>query len=891
MQSGATVLILSIILGIFLSTGRASGAESVLVHKDVNGRLVYTAYTNQGETNVVNTIPDFSCCGYMDGGVAIPDVPVVLTVFPQPGDDTQIIQTAINSVSARTPDVNGFRGALLLKSGRYQVSNTLNITASGVILRGEGQDVLGPILEATTASDYDVISVGSGSAGYGAQSGTTRTITTPYVPVGATSFEVSSTSGYAVGNWIVIQRTPNQFWIDDLNMAPYGWTPSGYDIEHERYIVGIAGNTITVDIPLVDVIQNKYGGGRIYKPQPITRINRCGVENLRLESCYANDVDENHPWDAIKLQYVEDSWVRDVTAQYFAYSCVNVGSYSRYVTIQDCAFLDPKSVITGGRRYSFNIESTATRILFQRCYSHESRHDFVAGSRTRGPNAFVDCFAAQSHADAGPHHRWSTGILFDNVYTSNTLAVENRKDSGSGHGWSGANIVFWNCQANTQKCDTPKGAMNFAIGSYATKTEGSWAPEEPFGWWECQWQTMNPRSLYYQQLVDRLGQAALENVTTQKQRDGRIWDEIVAWKGKDCFQPCPIDSATPADQRLEAGHDVTFEVIPLPGAVVLEYQWYEVVGNNYLSMVGNSPILVIPNVQLSDEDRTFFCRVITDRGPYWSRMARIYVLEAVPPPVAWWKFDETSGTTAADSSGHNHNGTVAGTPQWVAGKVNGALDFDGSTNYVNVDDPDIVVGSFSLALWTKPRNLPYTTGYRSFLHNDVWNAGAVHVHLRSVNSQFNLDINGGVPVNTITALQADQWCHLAATVDAAGRVSKVYVNGVLDNTATGTGTATPHIGPMNIGAYQHNSRYFNGVMDDIRIYDYALTANQIAALLTTGDINGDGIVNFIDFSILGEQWQSDGASIPSADIAPAGGDGIVNFRDLKLLAENWLQAR
>jgi len=546
------VFLLFILFLSVLSGNSVFAVESTLAYFGTGGHLQYGYYANQGETNTDNRLPDFSFCGYKGGGVAIPNVPTVLTVYPGTGDDRTLIQNAINTVAARTPDSNGFRGAVLLKAGRYQVSSpgpkrpALTITTSGVVLRGEGQGVSGTVIEATSAFKYDVITIGSGSATYGG--GTSRTISTAYVPVGATSFAVSGTlSGYSVGTPIIVKRTLNQFWVDDLAMGippmdptSTAWTPDSYSIEHERIITGVSGNTITVNIPLVDVIQTKYGGGVIYKPNAIPRISKCGVENIRIESCYASDTDEIHPWNAIVLKYLEDSWVFGVTARYFAYSCVSASDYARYITVQDCAFIDPKSLIHGGRRYSFNLEGTATRILFQRCFSQDARHDFVSGLRTRGPNVFVDCYANRSNFDTGPHHRWATGILFDNVYSSNQLSVENRASLGTGHGWSGANIVFWNCEADKIQCDSPKGAMNFCIGSVGIKTEGDQVPAEPFGWWESPGVPVTPRSLYYQQLLDRLGQTALENVTRPKQRAGRIWSDLLAWQGNGQLLPYPL---------------------------------------------------------------------------------------------------------------------------------------------------------------------------------------------------------------------------------------------------------------------------------------------------------------------------------------------------------------
>ena len=94
--------------------------------------------------------------------------------------------------------------------------------------------------------------------------------------------------------------------------------------------------------------------------------------------------------------------------------------------------------------------------------------------------------------------------------------------------------------------------MKFAIGSRANKREGSWAPEEPFGWWEHQWQVVTPRSLYFQQLADRRGEAAVDAGALPAQREGRIWDALSAWTGEDRFQPCPLRDE-PKDQPLVIG--------------------------------------------------------------------------------------------------------------------------------------------------------------------------------------------------------------------------------------------------------------------------------------------------------------------------------------------------
>jgi len=597
--------------------------ESSLVYEGTDGRLVYRTYANEGQTNSVNIIPDFSHCGYMGGGVAIPDVPVVTTLSPRNGDDTQMIQDAIDYVSSLSPDTRryGFRGAVLLTAGRYQVSSSLTIAAGGVVLRGQGQDVLGTVLEATGAYGYNVIDV-IGTGEFSPISSTIRLITSPYVPVGAFSFNVSNTAGYSVGDWIIVQRTTNQLWINDLAMGQFGWRVESYRHMYERYVVDITGSTITIDSPMVEVIQDKYGGGRIFKSNPLSRLSQCGVENLRIESTYAGDTDESHPWNAVELHDVEDSWVRRVTAQYFAGCCVNVESESTRLTIEDCAFLDPKSLITGGRRYAFMISPIASHILCQRCYAAYARHSYVTGHVVPGPNVFVDCYAYNCWLDSGPHHRWATGTLYDNIRDSLQINAQNHGPSGTGQGWAGAQQVLWNCQAGSTVCEAPKGAMNFAIGCITKRNNGLWI-DEPDGFWEHHGQPVKPRSIYYKQLEDRLGMAAVENVTTPEQRSGGIWPDLAEWAGRYTFQPRPVNSNTPADERLEIGSDAIFEIVPLAGAAILEYQWYEISAGSYLPIGNNAPTLTITNMKAADKGREFFCRIITDKGPFCSRNAAI----------------------------------------------------------------------------------------------------------------------------------------------------------------------------------------------------------------------------------------------------------------------------
>ena len=510
------------------------------------GELTYVPFAMEGQSNEVNTIPDFSYAGYMGGGVALPtDIPIKATVVPEEGDDTQRIQNAINQVAALDPDQNGFRGVVLIKAGHYSLDNILVVGTSGIILRGEGQGLNGTVLHSNPRVAHSVISI-LGSGDITTEAASQQIISSAYVPVGSFTLEVEDASDYEVGDNIVVNRTPNQEWIDELGMDKetlcegksgcFGWTPGDYAIEHERIITAISGNTISINIPIVDVIENAFGGGNIMKFQS-RRISQCGVENIRIQSFYIGNSDELHAWTAVRLKDSENCWVKQVTGQYLAYSTVNIED-SNFTTVQDCAYIDPKSQVSGGRRYPYAIQEGLGN-LFQRCYAVNGRHDFLTGSRVTGPNVFLDGLGESTFSDIGPHHRWATGILFDNLKVGSSR-VWNRGNSGSGHGWAGAQTMFWNIASYTGefRVDSPLGSRNWGIGCIGSNQTGE-------GFWESWGTHVQPRSLYLQQLEDRLGADAVANITIPEQLSGDIYDLLSAWGGQGALADGGFQGAIP----------------------------------------------------------------------------------------------------------------------------------------------------------------------------------------------------------------------------------------------------------------------------------------------------------------------------------------------------------
>jgi hypothetical protein len=468
------------------------------------GKLVYTT-DEQG-----NRIPDFSYCGYMASEKQIPTIPVKVIVPVTKGDATLRIQSALDYVASLPLDANGFRGAVLLQKGTYEVFGQLRITALGVVLRGSGINET-TIIGAGTGRLALIKIVGKKDSTNGKE----IKITDAYVPVNATSFNVEDKILFKKP-WhgrLIIRRPSTLSWIKLLGadhfgggITALGWKPGDRDLFFDRTITKIEGNTITIDAPLTTSLDSIYGGASIYFYNNNGRVTNSGVENISLVSAYdkANLKDEDHRWNGINIESAEDCWVRQVNFKHFAGSAVSVLETSKRITVEDCKSVSPVSEIGGQRRYTFL--TTGQQTLFQRCYAENGYHDFAVGYCAAGPNAFVQCESIQPYSFSGAIDSWASGVLFDVVNVDgNALRYGNRGQDANGAGWSAANSVFWNCSASRIDCYKPPTAQNWAFGS--------WSEFSGDGYWGESNNTITPRSLFYQQLKERL----YKNVDEQAQ--------------------------------------------------------------------------------------------------------------------------------------------------------------------------------------------------------------------------------------------------------------------------------------------------------------------------------------------------------------------------------------
>jgi hypothetical protein len=514
------------------------------VYPGPGGRLAYVP-DEQG-----NIIHDTSHAGYRGGGVALPTVPVREVIWPVNGDNTRHIQTAIDKVASRAPDPAGFRGAVLLRAGYYRLAAALTIRESGVVLRGEGMGDTGTVLIGT-GSGRTAAGPGAGGPGAGPQSalivaGSTsgvaprndaaQTVTDDYVPVGSRTLRIMSAKGFKPGDTVVVRRIGNQAWIDAVGMS--GNTPASrwrpFNVEWDRVVTDVQGDTITIDAPITCAIERRWGGGEVVKSDDTGRAAQIGIENLRAmsefdptrrtteygnmdrpnyvaEEYYA---DEEHFRDFVVFTNAKDCWVRNATALHFVNSMVGTQRGTTWITVQDCVSREPISRRMGARRFTFALRGQLA--LVQRCHSDKGRHSFMTGQPTGSGNVFLDCTATSPFSSSEPHEQWATGSLYDNVQAP--LTARFWKDINIG--WAGANTVFWNCEGSflVQK---PPTAQNYSFGHLGLNAVvfniPLQDPSKENGHLESLDRHVTPRSLYLTQLRDRLGDLAVRQVAAANQ--------------------------------------------------------------------------------------------------------------------------------------------------------------------------------------------------------------------------------------------------------------------------------------------------------------------------------------------------------------------------------------
>lgn len=206
--------------------------------------------------------------------------------------------------------------------------------------------------------------------------------------------------------------------------------------------------------------------------------------------------------------------------------------------------------------------------------------------------------------------------------------------------------------------------------------------------------------------------------------------------------------------------------------------------------------------------------------------------------VAWWTFNEGAGEIAADVSKNGHDGTLNGDTAWTTGPLGGALEFDGSGDYVMCDLIDIdtaVTGGLTVTAWI---NKPAGGDRKVCSNRQVANAPGGGFSCTIYNDRLEMDISTAT-VRSLTrdtdgpTIPGDTWIHLAWVLDDAGNTFNEYHDGVLVDSSAESGSVGISTQNFRIGADSPTlGLYFGGMIDDVRIYDHALTEAELADVMT-----------------------------------------------------------
>ena len=239
--------------------------------------------------------------------------------------------------------------------------------------------------------------------------------------------------------------------------------------------------------------------------------------------------------------------------------------------------------------------------------------------------------------------------------------------------------------------------------------------------------------------------------------------------------------------------------------------------------------------------------------------------------VGYWSFNEGTSTIAHDYSGHGNNGTLEGStlPQWVPGKFGDALSFDGSTSYVDLGNNSAIKVPLPITVsaWVKLSNL--ATYYNVLATDGGPNLYAGVNMLVDTGGAIEIDYgddgsgNSGNrrTINSTATITANQWYHIVGVIRGPTDMS-IYIDGVdAGGSYSGSGGAlayTSNSGEIN-GDYWENT-FLPGDIDEVRIYDRALTATEVAGLYQSGlaKINSSQSPGTLSQGLVG-WWTMDGA--------------------------------
>jgi hypothetical protein len=282
---------------------------------------------------------------------------------------------------------------------------------------------------------------------------------------------------------------------------------------------------------------------------------------------------------------------------------------------------------------------------------------------------------------------------------------------------------------------------------------------------------------------------------------------------------------TPADGTRGIATD-GLQLKWLPGAAAVEHRLYFGSDSNRLPLLATVKEAAFSDLPPLERDTTYFWRV-DEVNADGSVTPGTLLRFSTGRLVGWWKLDEGAGAIAADTCDAHHAGTLVGNPKWGQGAIDGALEFDGKGDYVDLGasaDFDIT-DRVTVCAWIKVK--AFTVDWQTIIAkgDTAWRLS------RDQGNNLHFGCTGLWPewVRGSANVNDGQWHHVAGVYD--GAELRLYIDGRLDASARTQGSINIDTYPVWIGANAEKpGREWNGSIDDVRLYNYALSQDEIKAL-------------------------------------------------------------
>lgn len=397
------------------------------------------------------------------------------------------------------------------------------------------------------------------------------------------------------------------------------------------------------------------------------------------------------------------------------------------------------------------------------------------------------------------------------------------------------------------------------------------------------------------------GASSLFEIEIQRPSDAQFVNIPSSMLYRDHSAPVQASNPSPADDQNDV--PINRDIRWTAGVDTVSHDFYFGTTNPPAFIGEQSGAAYDPGVMIPEE--TYYWRA-DEKNNYGTTTGNIWSFTTGTQPcmIGWWKFDESYGLVADDSSDSGNHSQLMNMDNsaWRAGRNGNALHFDGYDDYVWIPYDatlDLGTGDFSVSLWAKKDSTGTGNTYLYNQRKDGYNWFYIHwLNDNRIKSALKVD---GIQQVTITGgvtLSADTWYHIVMVVDRdSPSNSGIYINGEKDI----YGSASVSTVDFSLGAGAcigrwsgGNGENFDGMIDDFRFFSWVLDESEIVELydygFIQGDIDKDDEVDAIDFTTFASKWDRADCDSPDwCDGADIDKNSSVNETDLMILGENWLK--